>query len=191
MLICGVDEAGRGPLAGSVFAAAVILPEDWACEGLTDSKKLTSKKRSIFADMIKSNAISWCVASASVEEIDTINILQATMLAMKRAINGLSPTAEQALIDGNRVPLLDIPAQCIIQGDAKVLQISAASVLAKVAKDLESIELDKLYPEYGFAQHKGYGTAMHLRSLKQYGASPCHRKSFGPVRAAMMQTSLF
>ncbi|QLG89845.1 ribonuclease HII [Chitinibacter bivalviorum] len=191
MLICGVDEAGRGPLAGSVFAAAVILPENWVCEGLTDSKKLSPKKREFLAEVIKLNAISWCVASATVDEIDSINILQATMLAMQRAIQGLSTPAEQALIDGNRVPELTIPAECIVKGDAKVLQISAASVLAKVAKDAEAMELDQLYPEYGFALHKGYGTALHLKQLKQYGASPCHRKTFAPVRAALMQTTLF
>ncbi|WP_157314689.1 ribonuclease HII [Chitinibacter sp. GC72] len=191
MHICGVDEAGRGPLAGSVFAAAVILPEYWLCEGLTDSKKLSASKREQLAIAIKRDAIAWCVASASVEEIDRLNILQATMQAMQRAIAGLSVAADQALIDGNRIPQLAIPAQAIVQGDAKVLQISAASVLAKVAKDAEAQELEAQYPGYGFAQHKGYGTALHLANLKALGATACHRRSFAPVRAALMQTKLF
>jgi ribonuclease HII len=191
MHVCGVDEAGRGPLAGSVYAAAVILPEHWQCEGLTDSKKLSASKREQLAISIKRDAIAWCVASASVEEIDRLNILQATMLAMQRSIAGLSVPADQALIDGNRIPQLAIPAQAIIQGDAKVLQISAASVLAKVAKDAEAQELEAQYPGYGFAQHKGYGTALHLANLKALGATACHRTSFAPVRAALMQTTLF
>lgn len=191
MLICGVDEAGRGPLAGSVFAAAVILPERWCCAGLTDSKKLSAKKRTQLAEIIKVESLSWCVASATVAEIDELNILQATMLAMQRAVKGLAVPAEYALIDGNRVPLLDIPSKAIVGGDATELAISAASVLAKVAKDTEAEELEAQYPGYGFAKHKGYGTALHLQQLKLMGPSPCHRQSFAPVRAALMQTSVF
>ncbi|QLI80079.1 ribonuclease HII [Chitinibacter fontanus] len=191
MLICGVDEAGRGPLAGSVFAAAVILPDGWSCSGLTDSKKLSAKKRTQLATIIKAESLSWSVASATVEEIDQLNILQATMLAMQRAVKGLAIAAEYALIDGNKVPVLDIPAKAIIGGDATELAISAASVLAKVYKDAEADELEAQYPGYGFAKHKGYGTALHLAQLKLLGASRCHRKSFAPVRAALIQTSLF
>jgi ribonuclease HII len=190
-LICGVDEAGRGPLAGSVFAGAVILPDGWQCEGLTDSKKLSAKKREYLASKIKAEALSWCVATASVAEIDEINILQATMLAMQRAVEGLAIMPDQVLVDGNRVPKLTVPAEAIVKGDATVLQISAASVLAKVAKDAEADELEFLYPGYGFAQHKGYGTALHLAQLERLGATACHRRSFAPVRAALIQPELF
>ncbi|WP_410498406.1 ribonuclease HII [Chitinibacter sp. S2-10] len=191
MLICGVDEAGRGPLAGSVFAAAVILPSGWQCPGLTDSKKLSAAQRDKLAVIIKEQALSWSVARASVAEIDELNILQATMLAMKRAVGNLALTPTEVLVDGNRIPDIALPARAIIKGDATVLQISAASVLAKVAKDSEADELEQKYPGYGFAKHKGYGTALHLAQLKALGATECHRRSFAPVRAALMQTSLF
>lgn len=191
MLICGVDEAGRGPLAGSVFAAAVILPPGWSCDGLTDSKKVSATKRAQLELVIKREAISFCVASATVAEIDELNILQATMLAMTRAVEGLATAAQFALIDGNKIPPLTIPAKAIVGGDASEIQISAASILAKVAKDREAEELDHLYPGYEFAKHKGYGTALHLAQLKKLGASPCHRKTFAPVRAVLIQSSLF
>ncbi|WP_373976731.1 ribonuclease HII [Chitinibacter sp. SCUT-21] len=191
MRICGVDEAGRGPLAGSVFAAAVILPQGWECAGLTDSKKLSAKKRAQLDAVIKAEAISWSIASASVDEIDSLNILQATMLAMKRAIESLCVPAEFAIIDGNRIPNIAIPAKAIVKGDLTEISISAASILAKVAKDAESDMLDQLYPDYGFSMHKGYGTALHLEKLKLHGATACHRCSFAPVRATLIQSELF
>ncbi|MEN9945943.1 MAG: hypothetical protein RLZZ293_329 [Pseudomonadota bacterium] len=186
MLICGVDEAGRGPLAGNVVAAAVILPVKHDIVGLNDSKKLTAKRRELLFKQITDQAISYAIAEASVAEIDQLNILQATFLAMSRAINQLYPRADQALIDGNKIPpQLTIPAQAIIGGDASIEVISAASILAKVTRDQQLIELDKLYPEYGFAKHKGYGTAQHLAAIQKFGAlTNIHRLSFAPLKLA-------
>jgi ribonuclease HII len=189
--VCGVDEAGRGPLSGSVFAAAVILPADHGIVGLNDSKKLSAAKREKLFVEIQARAVAWSVASASVEEIDRLNILQATMLAMQRAIAGLAIVPHEALIDGNRTPSLDIPARAIIQGDALEPAISAASILAKVSRDLESMEMHARYPVYGFAKHKGYGTAEHLAALKKFGPTPEHRQSFAPVRLASAQAALW
>jgi ribonuclease HII len=188
--ICGVDEAGRGPLAGSVFAAAVILPEINPIIGLQDSKKLSAHTREKLAIQIKTAAIAYCVASASVAEIDEMNILQATMLAMQRAVAGLKITPEKIWVDGNRCPVWSYQSEAIIKGDVKVPAISAASILAKVSKDAEAQVLAVCYPEYGFDQHKGYGTAFHLTALKQYGPCAAHRKSFAPVRAAYAQQLL-
>lgn len=177
-VICGVDEAGRGPLCGPVFAAACILPTGYIPEGLNDSKKLSPKKRELLFDEIRANAISYCIASASVEEIDALNILEADLLAMRRAIAGLSVTPDLALIDGNIARDFPLPAMAIIGGDAKSPNIAAASILAKVARDRECLELDKLYPEYGIAKHKGYGTKAHMEALRKYGPTPIHRKLF-------------
>lgn len=177
-LVCGVDEAGRGPLCGPVFAAACILPDGLVLEGLNDSKKLTPKKREKLFDLICENAVAYCIASASVEEIDTLNILEADLLAMRRAIDGLSLKADFALIDGNIARDFQIPARAIIGGDAKSPSIAAASILAKVARDRDCIELDAQYPQYGIAKHKGYGTKQHMDALRTYGPSPIHRKQF-------------
>ena len=191
MLICGVDEAGRGPLAGSVFAAAVILPDSFNISGLDDSKKLTAKQREHLYKQIIDQSLAWHIASATVDEIDDINILQATMLAMQRAVAGLAIKPDQILIDGNRVPKLECPAQAIVGGDGKVPAISAASILAKIAKDSEAEALEQRYPGYGFARHKGYGTALHLDALNRLGPCPAHRKSFAPVRLLLSQSELF
>ncbi len=177
-LICGVDEAGRGPLAGDVYAAAVILEDDTLIEYLNDSKKISEKRRELLFDEIKEKAKAWCIATASVEEIDSLNILQATMLAMKRAVEGLGMEPDMALVDGNRLPELSCPAQCVIKGDATSASIAAASVLAKVARDRYMRELDQAYPQYQFSQHKGYGTKLHCDMLRQYGPSPVHRRTF-------------
>ena len=177
-VVCGVDEAGRGPLCGPVFAAACILPDGLVLEGLNDSKKLTPKKRDKLFDLICENAIAYCIASASVEEIDQLNILEADLLAMRRAIDGLSLKADFALIDGNIARGFQIPARAIIGGDAKSPSIAAASILAKVARDRDCIELDEKYPQYGIAKHKGYGTKQHMDALRTYGPSPIHRKQF-------------
>ena len=176
--VCGVDEAGRGPLCGPVFAAACILPIGLELEGLNDSKKLTPKKRDQLFDLIRENAIAYCIASASVEEIDTLNILEADLLAMRRAIDGLQIPAEYALIDGNIARDFQIPAKAVIGGDAISPSIAAASILAKVARDRDCIELDRAYPQYGIAKHKGYGTKQHMEALRTYGPSPIHRKQF-------------
>lgn len=176
--ICGVDEAGRGPLAGPVCAAAVILPQGIVIDGLNDSKKLTEKKREKLYDMITENALSWSVAFADEKEIDEINILQATFLAMKRAVEGLDIKADYALIDGNRMPPLSISGETIVKGDSLSMSIAAASVLAKVTRDRLMLEIDKQYPQYQFAKHKGYGTALHYQMLEQFGVSPVHRLSF-------------
>ncbi|QRN41702.1 MAG: ribonuclease HII [Neisseriaceae bacterium] len=182
-LIAGVDEAGRGPLAGGVYAAAVILPKQYYLPNLRDSKKLTSLQREKLNQAIQNQAISFAIANASVDEIESLNILQATLLAMSRAISQLQPCAHQVQIDGNHIPKnLTIPAQCIIKGDNKIAQISAASILAKVARDHEMMILDKQYPEYGFAKHKGYGTKDHLNALKKYGYIESHRKNFAPIK---------
>ena len=177
-MLCGVDEAGRGPLCGPVFAAACILPDGLYIEGLNDSKKLTEKKREKLFDVICENAIAYCIASASVEEIDELNILEADLLAMRRAIDGLSVKADFAIIDGNIARDFQIPAQPIVKGDAKSMSIAAASILAKVARDRICIDLDRDYPQYGIAQHKGYGTKAHMDALREFGPSPIHRKKF-------------
>lgn len=177
-LLCGVDEAGRGPLAGPVCAAAVRLPRGLVIEGLNDSKKLTEHKREALYDLICEKAGSFGVAFASVEEIEELNILGATMLAMNRAIAQIRPAPELALIDGNRSAGIEVPAQCIVKGDAKCADIAAASILAKVTRDRLMLELAEEYPQYGFEQHKGYGTAAHYAALREYGPSPVHRPSF-------------
>lgn len=176
--VCGVDEAGRGPLCGPVVAAACILPMGLVIEGLNDSKKLSPKKRDLLFDAIKENAIAYSIAEASVAEIDEMNILEATLLAMRRAIAGLSVPADYALIDGNVDRDFSLPAQAVIGGDAKSPSIAAASILAKVTRDRACIELDRQYPQYGIAKHKGYGTRQHMDALRQYGPSPIHRKQF-------------
>ena len=180
-LAAGVDEAGRGPLAGSVVAAAVILDDLRPISGLNDSKKLTALRREKLFVEIHAKALCVSVAEATVEEIDRLNILQATMLAMQRAVNGLRLKPAKVLIDGNRIPQLDVFAEAIVGGDAKVKAISAASIIAKVTRDRQCDELHRLYPQYGFDQHKGYGTAAHLAALKRHGAAPIHRKTYAPV----------
>lgn len=181
-LIAGVDEAGRGPLAGPVVAAAVILDELNPIQGLADSKILTEKKRERLFDEIRAKALCCCIAEASVEEIDRLNILQATMLAMRRAVEGLRLKPGKVLVDGNRLPVLKIPAEAIVKGDAKLQAISAASILAKVTRDRQCLVMHELHPEYGFAGHKGYPTADHLTALRAHGVIAWHRRSFGPVR---------
>jgi ribonuclease HII len=183
--VCGVDEAGRGPLAGPVYAAAVILDPARPIAGLADSKKLSERRREALAPEIKAKAWAWAIASASVEEIDRINILQATLLAMQRAVRALQPAATAALIDGNRCPLLDIPARAIIGGDALEPAISAASILAKTARDAEMRQIHLAYPHYGLDRHKGYDTAVHRAALTKYGPAEFHRRSFAPVRALL------
>ncbi len=178
-MVCGVDEAGRGPLMGPVCAAAVILPENCVIEGLNDSKKLSEKKREKLFPEIIEKAIAYCVAFADVDEIEEHNILEATYIAMNRAIEGLTPVADFALIDGNRVPRdIKIPCETVIKGDAKSQSIAAASVLAKVSRDRLMVEYDKQYPQYNFLKHKGYGTAEHIALIKQFGPCPLHRMSF-------------
>lgn len=176
--ICGVDEAGRGPLCGPVVAAACILPDGLVIEGLNDSKKLTPAKREKLFDIIKCSAVSYCIAEASVEEIDRLNILEADLLAMHRAVDGLCVNADYAIVDGNIARGFAVPSKAIIKGDMLSYSISAASVLAKVYRDRLCDELDKIYPEYGIAKHKGYGTAQHMNALRQFGPSPIHRKQF-------------
>ncbi|MEO7108254.1 MAG: ribonuclease HII [Rhodoferax sp.] len=180
-LMAGVDEAGRGPLAGPVVAAAVILDERNPIEGLADSKVLTARRREFLYDEIRAKALCCSIAQASVEEIDQINILQATLLAMRRAVEGLRLKPTLVLVDGNRLPVLAMRAEAIVKGDSKVQAISAASILAKVTRDRWCAELDLRYPQYGFAGHKGYGTAEHLLALQTHGACPEHRKTFAPV----------
>lgn len=177
--VCGVDEAGRGPFAGPVCAAAVILPVGCEIEGLNDSKKLTEKKREALFDVIKEKAISYSVAFGTVQEIEEFNILNATFLAMNRAIDGLEVKPDYALIDGNRIPKdLKIKSEAVIKGDAKCMSVAAASILAKVTRDRLMLEYDKQYPEYGFAKHKGYGTKVHSDAILKYGVTPIHRPSF-------------
>ena len=176
--VCGVDEAGRGPLCGPVVAAACILPPDYIPEGLNDSKKLTEKKREKLYDVIIQNALAYCIAEASVEEIDELNILEADLLAMRRAIDGLQIKADFALIDGNIARDFQIPAKAIVHGDAISPSIAAASILAKVTRDRKCLELDAQYPQYGIAKHKGYGTKAHMQALREHGPSPIHRKQF-------------
>ena len=180
-LVCGIDEAGRGPLAGTVVAAAVILDPLRPIVGLNDSKKLSEKKRDALAVLIRERAVAWFVASASVEEIDRLNILHATMLAMQRAVAGLSVWPTGAMVDGNRCPKLDVPSKAIVKGDGKIASIAAASILAKTVRDAEMLDLHSQYPMYGFDRHMGYPTAAHFKALEEHGASPVHRRSFGPV----------
>ncbi len=181
-LICGVDEAGRGPLAGPVSAAAVILDDAYPIPGLNDSKKLSEKKRDQLAPLIKERALAWAVAYATVEEIDQLNILQATLLAMRRAVLALNIQPHQVLVDGLYCPDTGISSMAIVKGDSKVAAISAASILAKTARDELMLQLDQQYPNYGLAMHKGYPTAAHMAALREYGVTDIHRKSFKPVR---------
>lgn len=186
--IAGVDEAGRGPLAGPVFAAAVILDPKHPISGLTDSKKLSERKREALAEDIRAHALAWCIAQASTEEIDQLNILQATFLAMRRAVHGLTLAPQQVIIDGPIIPAdLGVDAIAAVKADQHYAQVAAASILAKTARDALCRELDQHYPEYGFAQHKGYGTALHLERLEQFGPCPEHRRSFSPVRRLLAQ----
>ena len=182
VLLAGVDEVGRGPLAADVVAAAVILDPDNPIEGLNDSKKLTEKKRERLFDEIKEKSLSWALGRASVAEIDELNILHASLLAMKRALESLPITPEYALIDGNKSPDISIRHATVVKGDSRVAAISAASILAKVTRDREMVVFDQQYPEYGFAGHKGYPTAVHMKALKEHGVTPIHRTSFRPVR---------
>lgn len=184
-LVAGVDEAGRGPLAGPVVAAAVILDDLHPIKGLADSKQLTAKRRELLFDEIRAKALCFAVAQASVEEIDQLNILQATLLAMRRAVHGLRLAPKLVLVDGNRLPVLPMRCEAIVKGDSLVAAISAASILAKVTRDRWCDEVDARYPAYGFARHKGYGTAQHLSALQSAGASPLHRQTFAPVRAVL------
>lgn len=191
-LLCGVDEAGRGPLVGAVYAAAVILNPDRPIVGLTDSKKLSESRREALALEIRDRALAWSVASASAEEIDRINILQASLLAMKRAVESLAPAPCEVMVDGLHCPSLAIPARALVKGDSLMAEISAASILAKTARDGEMRELGLLYPQYGFERHKGYPTVEHLAAILCYGVTPLHRRSFAPVRRAIeRQASIF
>lgn len=184
-LIAGVDEVGRGPLVGAVVTAAVILDPNNPIVGLADSKKLSEKRRLALAEEIKDKALAWSLGRADPDEIDELNILHATMLAMQRAVAGLAIQPDFVLVDGNRIPTLPMPAQAVVKGDSLVAEISAASILAKVARDLEMEELDRQFPDYGFAQHKGYPTKLHFEKLAELGATPFHRKSFAPVAKAL------
>jgi ribonuclease HII len=188
-LVAGVDEAGRGPLAGPVVAAAVILDDLKPIAGLADSKTLSPRQRERLSAEIHARALCFSVAQASVEEIDRLNILQATLLAMRRAVMGLRLKPHKVLVDGNRLPTLDIVAEAVVQGDRKVPAISAASILAKVARDRWCLEIDAEYPAYGFAAHKGYGTAQHWLALQTHGATPWHRRSFSPVARVLSRGS--
>lgn len=183
--IAGVDEVGRGPLVGAVITAAVILDPTKPILGLADSKQLSEKKRMLICAEIKQKALAWSVGRAEPEEIDQLNILHATMLAMQRAVAGLPISPDWVLIDGNRCPILPMPAQAVVKGDRLVAEISAASIIAKVTRDAEMVALDALYPDYGFAKHKGYPTPLHLEQLQRLGATPYHRKSFAPVRKVL------
>ena len=189
--LCGVDEAGRGPLAGPVMAAAVMLDPERPIAGLRDSKKLSATARERLADEIRQHAAAWCVAAASVEEIDRLNILHATMLAMQRAVAGLQRAPDDVWVDGNRCPDWPWRSQAVVKGDDKVAAIAAASILAKTERDRFMCRLHNEYPAYGFAQHMGYGTAAHLDALKVHGACPQHRRSFAPVKLVLDQASLF
>ncbi|GGE41132.1 ribonuclease HII [Halopseudomonas oceani] len=186
-LVAGVDEVGRGPLCGAVVTAAVILDPARPIEGLNDSKKLTEARREALFPLIQERALAWCIARAEVEEIDRLNILHATMLAMQRAVAGLQIRPDLVLVDGNRCPALPMRSEPVIKGDSRVPAIAAASILAKVARDREMQELDKQYPGYGIAGHKGYPTPIHLAALRELGATPIHRRSFAPVRRALEQ----
>lgn len=190
LLLAGVDEVGRGPLAWDVVTAAVILDPDQPIRGLDDSKKLTEKRRERLFDEIQAKAKSWCIARATVAEIDQINILQASLLAMRRAVDGLHIKPEHVLVDGNKLPEWKYSAEAVVKGDSRVAAISAASILAKVARDREMHELDKQYPGYGFAEHKGYPTKMHMDALATLGVTPVHRLSYAPVKARIAQLQL-
>lgn len=190
-LICGVDEAGRGPLCGPVVAAAVILDPARPIPGLADSKKLSEKKREALAPLIRAQSLAWAVAEASVEEIDRLNILHASLLAMSRAVEALAVRPDEAWVDGNRCPRLSLPVRAIVGGDALEPAISAASILAKTARDEIMRALDRQHPQYGLAGHKGYPTAAHLAALRQHGVVPCYRRSFGPVRAILENPTLW
>lgn len=189
--VAGVDEVGRGPLAGAVVAAAVILDPNAPIQGLADSKKLSEAKREALAEEIKDKALNWCVARAEVAEIDRLNILHASLLAMRRAVLGLTMVPDHVQVDGNRCPELPCSVEAIVKGDALVPAISAASILAKVVRDREMVELDKRYPGYGLAAHKGYPTAAHLAALQQFGPTEIHRRSFGPVKNLLTQPEQF
>lgn len=183
--IAGVDEAGRGPLAGPVYAACVILDPVRPIEGLADSKALTARRREHLAGVIRERALAWAVAEATVEEIDRLNILHATMLAMQRAVTSLAVPPDEVLVDGNRCPALPMPSRAVVQGDATVAAISAASILAKTARDAVMVTLDRQHPEYGFSRHKGYPTPLHVAALRAFGPTVHHRRSFAPVREAL------
>lgn len=185
ILLCGVDEAGRGPLAGPVYAAAVILNPEFPISGLADSKRLSEKRREQLTLEIKERALSWAIARAEVEEIDRINILQASLLAMRRAVESLQCTPAEVLVDGSHCPKLQIPVRAIVKGDSSVPEISAASILAKTARDADMMAMHQQFPQYGFDRHKGYPTAQHMDALRKYGASIIHRVSFSPVRAVI------
>lgn len=185
--VAGVDEVGRGPLAGPVVAAAVILDPQRPIHGLMDSKKLTEKRREELSVIIKQQALAWSIGRAEVEEIDQINILQASLLAMQRAVEALSTQPEMALVDGNKLPVLGCPAEAIIKGDSKIPVISAASIIAKVARDNEMLALDEQYPGYGLARHKGYPTKLHMQALAELGVSPIHRLSYKPVKKYLLE----
>lgn len=187
MIIAGTDEAGRGPLAGPVVAAAVILPAQYNLPGLTDSKKLTEKKREILFHAIQEQAVCWAIAQATVEEIDSLNILQASLLAMKRAVEQLPCSIDKVLVDGNKCPKLNVATQAVIGGDLLVPEISAASILAKVTRDRLMYQLDEIYPVYGFKGHKGYPTKAHVSAILQHGITPVHRKSFAPIKHMITQ----
>ncbi|MBK8816823.1 MAG: ribonuclease HII [Methylococcaceae bacterium] len=188
--VAGVDEAGRGPLAGPVVAAAVILNPNDLIHGLADSKMLTENQRNHLAEQIKNRALCYCIAEASVEEIDRLNILQATLLAMQRAINGLSQTPELVLVDGNRLPKLALPAQAIVKGDSKIKAISAASILAKVTRDAIMQGYQQQFPQFSFHLHKGYGTSLHIEEIKRFGYLHIHRRTFNPVKTMLMESGL-
>jgi ribonuclease HII len=181
-LLCGVDEAGRGPLAGPVYAAAVILDPAWHIAGLADSKVLSAPRRLVLAEQIRLHALAWAIASASVAEIDSINILQASLLAMRRAVEQLRVAPSEVLVDGNQCPAIAYPVRAIVKGDSKVPAISAASILAKTARDAEMLRLHQLYPQYGLDRHKGYPTAAHLAALERHGVVEIHRRSYAPIR---------
>lgn len=191
LLICGVDEAGRGPLCGPVVAAAVILDPARPIAGLADSKKLSEKVRAQLAPLIRERALAWAVAEASVEEIDRLNILHASLLAMRRAVEALPKVPDEVLVDGNRCPPLNLPVRAIVKGDAREPAISAASILAKTARDAAMVALDAEFPHYGLAQHKGYPTAGHLAAIRRYGVAPFYRRSFAPVRAILENPPLW
>ena len=191
LLGAGVDEVGRGPLAGDVVTAAVILDPNNPIEGLNDSKKLTEKRRDVLFDEIQEKAKSFCIARCSIAEIDELNILQASLLAMKRAVEGLHIQPEHVWVDGNKIPKWGYNAEAVVKGDARVAAIGAASILAKVTRDREMVEMDKVYPGYGFAGHKGYPTKVHMEALDKLGPCPIHRTSYGPVKAKLEQMTLF
>lgn len=189
--VAGVDEAGRGPLAGPVVAAAVVAPDGWTLPGLNDSKKLTAAKREALVDAIKNSCTAWAIGSASEEEIDRVNILQATFLAMRRALDGLSSVPNAVVVDGNRIiPGVSLPQQAVVEGDGRIATIAAASILAKTFRDRLMVELEELWPGYGFSVHMGYPTAVHLEALARLGPCPIHRKSFGPVRKRIEELRL-